>query len=72
MSRKNKLISLDDYRVKKEVKKGDSTMKATFDVDEFFGAIMEHNRRVEEKKRTERRKANRLTKRRYNIKDIES
>lgn len=70
-----KIINLSERRRQKERQSNpppSHTMKPQFDPDEFFGAIMEHNRRVEEKKRTERRKANRLTKRRYKIKDIES
>lgn len=73
----SKVISLSAKRrekqqATKQTQTPSPNMKPQFDPDEFFGAIMEHNRRVEEKKRTERRKANRLTKRRYNIKDIES
>lgn len=44
-------------------------MKMQFDPDYFFAAIMEQNRKVEERKRKDREKANKVTKRRYNIKE---
>jgi DNA-nicking Smr family endonuclease len=70
----SKVISLSAKRrekqqVTEQTQTPSPNMKPQFDPDEFFAAIMEQNRKVEERKREDRKKANKLTKRRYSIKD---
>lgn len=69
----DKPVDLNKIREAKRKEVAEETqspsMKPKFDVDDFFAGVIEQNRKAKEKAEADRAKRNKITKRRYSIKE---